>query len=86
MDLDKKSIIEEFKINENDTGSLQIQIAFLTLSIKNLAKHLNINKKDLHSKVGLLKKINKRKKFLNYLKKNDNDYYKILLKKLNLRK
>ena len=76
----------ELAIHEKDTGSSEIQIALLTEKIENLSKHINQFKKDKHSSVGLLKAVNKRKKLLDYLKKNKVDSYKNVLSKLNLRK
>ena len=73
-------------IHEKDTGSSEIQIAQLTYKIENLSKHINKYKKDKHSSVGLLKAVNRRKKLLDYLKKNKLDSYKNVLTKLNLRK
>ena len=81
--MDKK---KELAIHEKDTGSSEVQVAQLTYKIENLSKHIKNNKKDKHSSVGLLKAVNKRKKLLEYLKKNKNDAYKQVLSKLNLRK
>ena len=80
----KKS--KELAIHDRDTGSSEVQIAQLTDKIENLSKHIKQFKKDKHSSVGLLKAVNKRKKLLNYLKKNKIDSYKNILTKLNLRK
>tara|TARA_B100002052_G_scaffold94730_1_gene87386 strand:+ start:163 stop:408 length:246 start_codon:yes stop_codon:yes gene_type:complete len=77
---------KELAIHEKDTGSSEVQVAQLTYKIENLSKHIKNNKKDKHSSVGLLKAVNKRKKLLEYLKKNKNDSYKKVLSKLNLRK
>ena len=77
---------KELAIHEKDTGSSEVQVAQLTDKIENLSKHIKNNKKDKHSSVGLLKAVNKRKKILDYLKKNKNDAYKQVLSKLNLRK
>ena len=66
--MSKKSA--ELAIHEKDTGSSEIQIALLTEKIENLSKHIKQFKKDKHSSVGLLKAVNKRKKLLDYLKKN----------------
>ena len=76
----------ELAIHDKDTGSSEIQIALLTEKIENLSKHIKRFKKDKHSSVGLLKAVNKRKKLLDYLKKNKVDSYKNVLSKLNLRK
>tara|TARA_B100001063_G_scaffold11589_1_gene9046 strand:- start:188 stop:436 length:249 start_codon:yes stop_codon:yes gene_type:complete len=73
-------------IHEKDTGSSEIQIALLTEKIEILSKHVKQFKKDKHSSVGLLKAVNRRKKLLEYLKKNKIDSYKNVLSKLNLRK
>ena len=80
----KKS--KELAIHDRDTGSSEVQIAQLTDKIENLSKHIKQFKKDKHSSVGLLKAVNKRKKLLDYLKKNKIDSYKNILTKLNLRK
>ena len=76
----------ELKMHENDTGSSEVQIAFLTDKIESLSKHIKEFKKDKHSSVGLLRAVNRRKKLLEYLKKNKMDSYKNVLSKLNLRK
>ena len=77
---------KELARHEKDTGSSEVQVAQLTDKIENLSQHLKSNKKDKHSSVGLLKAVNKRKKLLEYLKKNNNVSYKQVLSKLNLRK
>ena len=82
--MSKKSA--ELAIHNKDTGSSEIQIALLTEKIENLSKHIKQFKKDKHSSVGLLKAVNKRKKLLDYLKRNKVDSYKNVLSKLNLRK
>ena len=80
----KKS--KELAINDKDTGSSEVQIALLTDKIKNLSNHIKKFKKDKHSSVGLLKAVNRRKKLLDYLKKNKLESYQNVLSKLNLRK
>ena len=77
---------KELAIHEKDTGSSEVQVALLTEKIENLSKHINQFKKDKHSSVGLLKAVNRRKKLLDYLKRNKIDSYKNILTKLNLRK
>ena len=77
---------KELATHEKDTGSSEVQIALLTDKIEILSKHIKQFKKDKHSSVGLLKAVNKRKKLLDYLKKNKMDSYKNVLTKLNLRK
>ena len=81
-----KKNITEINLHEKDTGSSEVQIALLTDKIETLSKHMKQYKKDKHSSVGLLKAVNKRKKLLDYLKKNKNESYKNILTKLNLRK
>ena len=80
----KKS--KELAIHDKDTGSSEVQIAQLTDKIENLSNHIKKNKKDKHTSVGLLKAVNKRKKLLDYLKKNKLEAYKNVITKLNLRK
>ena len=81
-----KKNINEVSLHEKDTGSSEVQIALLTDKIETLSKHVKQYKKDKHSSVGLLKAVNKRKKLLDYLKKNKIASYKNILTKLNLRK
>ena len=78
--------VKELSIHEKDTGSSEVQVALLTDKIENLSKHIKQFKKDKHSSVGLLRAVNRRKKLLEYLKKNKMDSYKNVLSKLNLRK
>jgi small subunit ribosomal protein S15 len=82
----KQTIIEEYKIHENDTGSPEVQIAMLTKRINQLTEHLKLHKKDHHSRRGLLKMVGNRRALLNYLKKTDINRYKSLIEKLELRK
>ena len=77
---------KELAIHEKDTGSSEVQIALLTEKIENLSKHMKQSKKDKHSSLGLLKAVNRRKKLLDYLKKNKMESYKEVISKLNLRK
>ena len=77
---------KELAMHNTDTGSTEIQVALLTDKIELLSSHIKKFKKDKHSAVGLLKAVNKRKKLLEYLKKNKMDSYKNVLSKLNLRK
>ena len=82
--MNKKS--KELAIHDKDTWSSEFQIAELTSKIENLSIHIKKFKKDKHSSVGLLKAVNKRKKLLDYLKKNKLDSYQNVITKLNLRK
>ncbi len=78
--------VKDLAIHEKDTGSSEVQIALLTEKIEVLSKHVKEFKKDKHSSVGLLKAVNKRKKLLDYLKRNKLDSYKNVISKLNIRK
>ena len=80
----KKS--KELAINDKDTGSSEVQVAQLTDKIENLSNHIKKFKKDKHSSVGLLRAVNRRKKLLDYLKKNKLESYQNVISKLNLRK
>ena len=82
----KTQIIEQYRINEKDTGSLEVQIALLTYRINNLTEHLKENKKDHHSRRGLLQMVGRRRGFLNYLKDNDIERYRSIVAKLGLRR
>ena len=86
MQKNKKTIIESLKINKNDVGSSQVQIGLLSEKINYLSKHFEKNKNDKHSSRGLVKAVNLRKRFLEYLRKNDPKSYTEVLAKLNLRK
>ena len=81
-----KEKIKELQTHDKDTGSSEVQIAQLTSKIESLSKHVKQFKKDKHSSVGLLRAVNRRKKLLDYLKKNNMESYKTVLTKLNLRK
>ena len=77
---------KELAIHDKDTGSSEVQVAQLTDKIENSSKHIKQFKKDKHSSVGLLRAVNRRKKLLDYLKKNKIESYKEVISKLNLRK
>ena len=81
----KKDLISKFSINDNDTGSAEVQIAVLTQRINNLIEHFKNHKHDNHSKRGLVALVNNRKKLLSYLSKKDNEKYMKLIKELNIR-
>ena len=82
----KQEIINEYRRDEKDTGSSEVQIALLTERINELTEHLKVHKKDNHSRRGLLKMVGKRRNLLNYLAKKDEATYKELIQKLGLRK
>ena len=83
---EKQAIIAEHARHEGDTGSPEVQIAVLTVRIASLTEHLKENKKDHHSRRGLLKMVGKRRGLLDYLKKNDLEGYRALIAKLGIRK
>ncbi len=82
----KQEIIETYRLSETDTGSPEVQIALLTERINHLNEHMQANKKDHHSRRGLLKMVGKRRSLLNYLERVDIERYRTILKKLGLRK
>jgi len=82
----KKGIIEKHKIHGKDTGSPEVQIALLTERINYLTEHFKTHKKDHHSRQGLLKIVNQRRRLLNYLKRNDPPRYRKLIDELGIRK
>lgn len=83
--MDKQQIIDQFKTHEGDTGSPEVQVAILTSRINNLTEHLKINKKDHHSRRGLLMMVGHRRNLLNYIAKKDITKYRELIAKLNIR-
>ena len=82
----KLELVKKFGKNETDTGSVEVQIAFLTDEINTLTEHLKEHTHDFHSRRGLLKKVGKRRSLLNYLLKNDVTRYRKVIKELDLRK
>ena len=83
---EKSAVIEQYKTHEGDTGSPEVQIAILTHRITTLTEHLKTNKKDHHSRRGLLKMVGHRRNLLNYLQKKDIERYRAIVAKLGLRK
>ena len=81
----KKNVIEKFKKHPEDTGSASVQVALLTERINFLNDHLKKHKKDFHSRRGLLMLVGRRRRLLNYLKKNDPQGYGEVAKKLDLK-
>jgi small subunit ribosomal protein S15 len=82
----KKQIIDQYRLHEKDTGSAEVQVALLTREISDLTGHLKVHKKDHHSRRGLLMKVGQRRRLLNYLKKEDVERYRALIKNLGLRR
>ena len=81
-----REIVTQFGENENDTGNTRVQIALLTQRINDLTTHLRTNKKDHHSRRGLLRLVGRRRRLLNYLQKKDLEGYRALIKELGLRR
>ena len=82
----KAEILKTYARGEDDTGSAEVQIALLTERINELTAHLNVHKKDDHSRRGLLIMVGKRKRLLRYLEEKDVQRYRDIIQKLNLRK
>lgn len=82
----KQEIIEKYQVKEGDTGSPEVQIALLTKRINTLNEHLKINKKDHHSRRGLLKMVGQRRGLLNYLMSKDIERYRDIIGKLGIRR
>ena len=82
----KKEVMNKHTRSDGDTGSPEVQIALLTENISALQSHFDEHKKDHHSRQGLIRMVNKRRKLLDYLKKKDLNKYSSLIKELNLRK
>ena len=83
---EKQAIIEQYATHEGDTGSPEVQVAILTHRINSLTEHLRVNKKDFHSRRGMLKMIGHRRNLLGYLQKVDIARYRALIEKLGIRK
>ena len=83
---EKAQIIEQYKTHEGDTGSPEVQIAILTYRINTLTEHLKVNKKDHHSRRGLLKMVGHRRNLLGYLQNVDIERYRSIVERLGLRK
>ena len=84
--VNKQNIIEDNRSHDKDTGSSEVQIALLTARISHLTEHLKTHRKDFHSRRGLLMMAARRRKLLDYLKKNDLKRYQAIVEKLGLRK
>ena len=84
--LDKTTVISDYRTHETDTGSPEVQVALLSQRIAHLTEHLRDNRKDFHSRRGLIAMTSRRRKLLDYLKKNDLEKYKGLIERLGLRR
>jgi len=84
--VEKRAVMEQYQRAANDTGSPEVQVALLTARINYLTPHFTQNKKDHHSRQGLLRLVNQRRKLLDYLKGKDSERYRSLIERLGLRK
>ena len=82
----KQELIKEYAIHDGDVGSPEVKVAILTERIKNLTEHMNLHKKDFHTRRGLLVMVGKRRRLLDYIKKVDETRYQKLIERLELRK
>jgi small subunit ribosomal protein S15 len=83
---DKAATIAEHRQHESDTGSPEVQIAILTERINHLTEHLKVHKKDHHSRRGLLMLVGRRRRLLDYVRRNDVERYRTIISKLGLRR
>ncbi len=83
---DKHTLIKDYATKEGDTGSPEVQVAILTKRIANLTEHFKTHKKDNHSRRGLLKMVSLRRKLLDYVREKDENRYKELIKRLEIRR
>jgi small subunit ribosomal protein S15 len=82
----KQAVVGEYQRAPTDTGSPEVQVALLTTKIKDLTDHFRVHVHDHHSRQGLLRMVNRRRKLLDYLKRNDVGRYRILIDRLGLRR
>lgn len=82
----KQTLVSEYRTHEGDSGSPEVQIAILSKRIESLTKHVQINKKDHHTRLGLLKLVQKRRRLLKYLEREDFDRYKAIRDRLGIRR
>ena len=82
----KGTVVSEYQRAPKDTGSPEVQVALLSARIQDLTKHFKVHVRDHHSRQGLLRMVNRRRKLLNYLKENDIDRYRTLIERVGLRR
>lgn len=82
----KLSLVSDYRTHETDSGSPEVQVAILSKRIEGLTRHVQVNKKDHHTRLGLQKLVQKRRRLLRYLEANDFDRYKSLIERLGLRR
>ena len=85
LEMTREQVLEQFRLQPNDTGSVEVQVALLTWRITHLTEHFKIHKHDYHSRVGLQRLVNSRRRLLNYIKREDSARYAKLLVALDLR-
>ena len=83
---DKQPIIADFRVHERDTGSAEVQVALLTKRVNDLTEHLKSFRKDHHSRRGLLMLVGKRRRLLEYIRRNDVAKYRAIIEKLGIRR
>ncbi len=83
---DKAATISDNRLHETDTGSAEVQIALLTERIKHLTEHMKVHKKDFHTQRGLLMLVGRRRRMLDYLRRNNVERYRVLIAKLGIRR
>jgi small subunit ribosomal protein S15 len=83
---DKTATITEHRLHETDTGSTEVQIAILSERIRHLTEHMKVHKKDFHSQRGLLMLVGRRRRLLDYLRRNDVERYRSIIAKLGIRR
>lgn len=86
LEMNKAQVLEKYRLNEADTGSVELQVALLTWRIKGLTEHFKVHSHDYHSRVGLQRLVNSRRKLLNYIKRKDHARYTNILAALELRR
>ncbi len=82
----KQTLVSDYRTHEGDSGSPEVQVAILSKRIEGLTKHVQVNKKDHHTRLGLLKLVNRRRRLLRYLEREDYDRYKSLIERLGIRR
>ena len=83
---DKTATISDNRLHDSDTGSAEVQIALLSERIRHLNEHMKVHKKDFHSQRGLLMLVGRRRRMLDYLRRNDVERYRALIAKLGIRR
>ena len=83
---DKTATITEHRLHETDTGSAEVQISILSERIRHLTEHMKVHKKDFHSQRGLLMLVGRRRRMLDYLRRNNVDRYRAIIAKLGIRR